>query len=275
MLAQLQTSLHKLFATNYVYMGNRLKEAQLQCLYHLKSKHDILAVMLTGFGKSLIFQSLVFLAEERTEPVFRVVCAVLFLNLDWYFLSPTSYIRNYLLLFSHVLYFITRAEGAELRFGLRSFCWRFYFSCRLLVGARSVDTGKEEGSRRVWCCIVFQFGLRHAWVGRRRKVCNRCFLDFLIWYVFPRYIHYTNISLLLKRRSISRSPHAKLLLKSGVFVSTAGFCLSSKRVKDCRKVSYCQTVINWSKAELKYVNWKLDLNLSNSTNNLIYKFYWD
>ena len=46
------------------------------------------------------------------------------------------------------------------------------------------------------------------------------------------------------RRSISRSPHAKLLLKSGFFVSTAGFCLSSKRVKDCQRVSYCQTEIN-------------------------------
>ena len=47
--------------------GLEFKEAQLQCLCNLFCTHDVLAAVPTRFGKSLIFQSLVFLAEERTK----------------------------------------------------------------------------------------------------------------------------------------------------------------------------------------------------------------
>ena len=42
-----------------------LKDRQTECLRHVLNKHDVTAILPTGFGKSLIFQVAPFALKER------------------------------------------------------------------------------------------------------------------------------------------------------------------------------------------------------------------
>ena len=140
---------------------------------------------------------------------------------------------------------VTRAEGAELRFGLRSFWWFFYFCCRLVarlaLGTRSV---KIMGS------FALSFNFDCATRDLKKKGLLSMFFGFSDLIHFPPLHALYNHIVAVKATIDKQKSTCKIVVKVG------GFCFDGRLLfvfQECQSLSKSIILSNWNQLKQRRV----------------------